>query len=367
MKVNQFDPFLTTEEIKSVIGTIQDNWITEGKKTAQLQEMLQNYCNVKHVIMLPNGTMALYVALKIVGIGPGDEVIVPAFTFIGSATSVTLTGAKPVFCDVNLDDFNMNTENLKKCLSPRTKVIMPVHIYGQAVKKMDQVMAIAKDKKLLIVEDAAQGLGTTFGRQHVGTFGEVGCISFYADKTITMGEGGALLTNDDVLADRCRYFKNQGRLNRGSFIHPQMGFNFRITDLQAAIGVIQMKKLKMIINRKAQNESLYKKFLKDCSHVKFPVNTKVGKRVPFRINILVDNPENLGNFLSEKGVGVRRFFYPLNLQPCFNNNNSVRLDPCQNAFRIFEQGLSLPSGVGLKEKQIQYVCNHIKRYYSKKK
>ncbi len=365
MKVNQFDPHLTKEEIKSVVETIEDNWITEGKKTAQMQEMLQDYCGAKHAIMLPNGTLALYVALKIVGIGPGDEVIVPAFTFVGSATSITLTGAKPVFCDINLDDFNMSIESFKKCLSPKTKAVMPVHIYGQAVKEMDKVMAIAKEKKLLVVEDAAQGLGVSFGKKHVGTFGEVGCISFYADKTITTGEGGVLLTNDDALADRCRYFKNQGRLNRGSFIHPQMGFNFRITDLQAAIGVVQMKKLPMIIKRKSENEALYKKFLKDCPQVKFPVDTKVGKRVPFRINLLVDDPEKLSNFLTEQGVGVRRFFYPLNHQPCFTDENSIKHFSCANADRIFEHGISLPSGVGLFEKQIKYVCDSIKKFYKK--
>jgi perosamine synthetase len=362
MKVNQFDPYLTKDEIKSVSQTIKENWITEGRKTKELQEMLQKYCGAKHAIMLPNGTLALYVALKIVGIGPGDEVIVPAFTFVGSATSITLTGAKPVFCDVNLDDFNMSIESLKACLSPRTKAIMPVHIYGQAVKNFDQVMAIAKERKLLVVEDAAQGLGVKFGKKHVGTFGEVGCISFYADKTITMGEGGVLLTNDDALADRCRYFKNQGRLNRGSFIHPQMGFNFRITDLQAAIGVVQMKKLKMIIDRKAENEALYKKFLKDCSQIEFPKDIKAGKRVPFRINILTNDPEKLGDFLTEKDIGIRRFFYPLNHQPCFTDDNSIR-NACPNADKIFSKGLSLPSGVGLTTKQIKYVCDNILKFY----
>ncbi len=362
MKVNQFDPYLTKDEIASVVETIKANWITEGKKTAQFQEMLQDYCKAKHVILLPNGTLALYVALMILGIGPGDEVIVPAFTFVGSATSIALTGAKPVFADVNMDDFNISIDSLKKCLSKKTKAIMPVHIYGQAAR-MDQIMKIAKAHKLLVVEDAAQGLGVFFGKKHVGTFGEVGCMSFYADKTITTGEGGALFTNSDEIADRCRYFKNQGRLNRGSFVHPYMGFNFRVTDLQAAVGVIQMKKLDWIIKRKAENEALYKKLLKDVAQVEFPVDTRVGTRVPFRINLLVQDPQVLSDYLTKKDVGVRRFFYPLDHQPCFTNKNSIK-KPCPNAYKIFERGISLPSGVGLSTAQIKYVCNSIKEYYT---
>lgn len=364
MKVNQFDSYLDKAEIKLVSQCLKDNWITEGKNTAKMQELLQDYCGAKHVIMLPNGTLALYIALKIIGIGPGDEVIVPAFTFVGSATSVCLTGATPVFCDVDKEDFNMSVESFKKCLSPRTKAIMPVHIYGQAVKKFDEILAIAKQRKLLVVEDAAQGLGVTFGKKHVGTFGDVGCISFYADKTITMGEGGAILTDSDALADSCRYFKNQGRLNRGSFVHPYLGFNFRITDLQAAIGVAQMKKLSFVIKRKTENEALYKKLLRDVREVEFPIDTKVGKRVAFRVNIMVDDPEGLGNYLTKKDIGIRRWFYPLYRQPCFTKANSRVLSSYPVSEMLFNRGLSLPSGVGLTPKAIGYVCSSIKEYFS---
>jgi len=363
MKVNQFDPYLGPEEIKLVNEAIERNWITEGAKTELFQNQLKEYTKAKHVILLPNGTLALYVALMIADIGPGDEVVVPAFTFVGSATSVVLTGAKPVFCDVNKDDFNISVESLKKCLSKKTKAIMPVHIHGQAAR-MDEVMAIAKSRRLKVIEDAAQGLGVTFGNQHVGTFGEIGCVSFYADKTLTMGEGGAIFTNSDRLAERCMYFKNQGRLKRGSFVHPHMGFNFRITDLQAAVGVAQMAKLSHIIARKHQMEGLYKSLLKDTPEVKFPIDTKVGKRIPFRINILVKNPKALGDYLIKQDVGVRRFFYPLYKQPCFNKTNCRILSSYPVSDYLFMHGLSLPSGVGLTDEQIQYVCEKIKEYYA---
>jgi len=362
MKINQFDPFLGKEEVAAVAGTIKSNWITEGKMSRQFEEKLKKYCGVKYVVLLPNGTLSLFAALKICGIGPGDEVVVPAFTFIGSATAISLTGAKPVFADVNEDDFNLNAASFRQCLSKKTKAVMPVHIYGQSAR-MNEIMTIARKHKLKVIEDAAQGLGVTFGKKHVGTIGDVGCLSFYADKTLTTGEGGAILTNNKRLADACIYFKNQGRLKRGSFIHPYMGYNFRVTDLQSAIGVEQMKKLSFIIKKKTENENLYKSELIHYPQVQFSVDTKVGKRVPFRINILVDDPVRLSDHLTKCGVGVRRLFYPLYKQPCFNRNNSRRIRSYKNSDMIFSRGISLPSGVGLTSRQIKYVCQCIRKYY----
>lgn len=363
LKINQFDPYLGEEEIASVVQTLRDNWITEGKKTEEFQKMLQEYCHAKHAIVLPNGTLSLYVALMILGVGAGDEVVVPDFTFVGSATAVVLTGAKPVFCDVDSSDFNISIESFKRCITKKTKAVMPVHIYGQSAD-MKAILAVAKEHKIRVVEDAAQGMGVTHGKRHVGTIGDVGCISFFADKTITMGEGGVLLTQDDVLAEKCMYFKNQGRLNRGSFVHPQVGFNFRITDLQAAVGVAQMKKFSYIVDRKMEIEGLYKKFLKDVKEVTFLTETKRGQNIPFRINILVDDPEKVGSYMTSKGIGMRRFFYPLHKQPCFNKTNSSSPVPYPNAMYAFDHGLSLPSGVGLNVEQIEYTCNAIKDYYA---
>ncbi|MBU1124489.1 MAG: DegT/DnrJ/EryC1/StrS family aminotransferase, partial [Candidatus Omnitrophica bacterium] len=359
MKINQFDPYLTRDEISSVMEVLRDNWITEGKKTEEFKKMLQDYCGVKYAILLPNGTLALYVGLMILGIGPGDEVIVPDFTFAGSATAVVLTGAKPVFADVNLHDFNLDIGSLQKCISARTKAIMPVHIYGQSAE-MDKVLRIARTHRLKVIEDAAQGIGVSFGNRHVGSLGDVGILSFYADKTITTAEGGALLTNSRFLAEECIYLRNQGRLSRGSFIHPKMGYNFRFTDLQAALGVAQMRKLSFIIEKKLHIEGYYKQFLKEAEEVRSPEVTTHGKRVPFRINILVKDPKGLGGFLQKKGIGVRRFFYPLHRQPCFNKENCIRLTSYPHSDEIFASGLSLPSGVRLTKKQIRQICDQIK-------
>ncbi|MCH9034951.1 MAG: aminotransferase class V-fold PLP-dependent enzyme [Planctomycetes bacterium] len=309
----------------------------------------------------PLVVLAIFAALKILGIGPGDEVIVPDLTFFGTASAVVLTGAMPVFADVAAHDFNIDATAAEACLSERTKAILPVHLYGQSCD-LPAVTALAKRHNLFVVEDAAQAMGVTFGDRHVGTFGDIGCMSFFADKTMTTGEGGALLINDDDLADRCLYFKNQGRLKRGSFLHEQMGYNFRITDMQAAIGLAQFSRLDEIIQKKRRLRETYRDLLKDCPGVRFPVDTGVGEVVPFRVNILVSDPEGLSTFLAVHDIATRRFFYPLHRQPSFNEQNSVVRCALVNSVRAFETGLMLPSGLDLTETQIDRVCACVRKY-----
>ena len=279
MQVEQFAPLIGNDEIQSVLETLHDNWLTEGPKTAELERLLREYCGCRHALMVPNGTLALFAALKVMGIGPGDEVLVPDFTFFGSASAVILTGAKPVLVDVSPADFNIDVAAAEASIGPNTRAIMPVHIYGQSCD-MQAVMDLANRHDLIVVEDAAQGIGVTCNGRHVGTFGHIGCMSFFADKTITTGEGGVLLTNDDDIAERCMYFKNQGRLKRGSFIHDQVGYNFRITDLQAAVGVAQFDRLDEIISRKRQIRELYRSMLKDVPQVQLTEDNNLATSSP---------------------------------------------------------------------------------------
>lgn len=361
MEVRQFDPYIREEEIASVVDSLKSNWVTEGPKTRKMEEMLQEITGARHAILVPNGTLALFVALKCAGIGPGDEVIVPTFTFIASATSIVFAGGTPVMCDVREEDLNLDPEDVRRKLSDRTKAILPVHIYGQSAD-MDAVMQIARERNLLVIEDAAQGIGTTCGAQHVGTFGTAGCLSFFADKTVTTAEGGAILSNDDGYAESVRYFKNQGRLTSGSFLHERIGYNFRITDLQAALGIVQLSRLDWIIARKLEIESAYRERLADLP-VEFLPPSRRGKRVPFRINIFVDDAEALAGFLSNHGVGVRRVFYPMHRQPCFTPENARIEGEFPVAERAFARGISLPSGVALTEGEIDYVCETIRRFF----
>jgi len=354
--IPQFEPWLGEEELAQLTETIKANWITGGVKVKEFEARIAELCGVKHAIAVCNGTLALFVGLKALEIGIGDEVIVPDFTFIASANAVVMAGAKPIFVDVDARTFNIDPDCIEKAITSRTKAIMPVHIYGQSAD-MEKIINISKKHHLMVIEDAAQGIGVTFLGKPVGGFGEVGCLSFYADKTMTTGEGGMVLTNDDNIAKQCLILKHQGRMGRGIYFHEYIGYNFRLTDLQAAVGLAQLGKLPVIIQRKKTNEMLYRKFLQDVPGIEFPYIDQRGFNVPFRINILVDNPEGLSSYLNENDIGSRGFFYPLHLQPCYSVVGNF-----PNAIMANRRGLSLPSSVTLTKQQIEYVCSKIKTF-----
>ena len=355
--IPQFEPWLGEEELAQVTETIKANWITGGEKVKQFEKQIAELCEVKHAIAICNGTLALYAGLKILGIGEGDEVIVPDFTFIASANSVVMAGATPVLVDIDAKTFNIAPESIHKAITSKTKAIMPVHIYGQAAD-MDTICEIARKYGLYLIEDAAQGIGVKFEGKPVGGFGEVGCLSFYADKTMTTGEGGMVLTNDDKLAEKCLILKHQGRTGRGMYFHEHIGYNLRLTDLQAAVGLAQLSKLSTIIERKKKNEGLYRDCLSGVDGIKFPYVDPRGFNVPFRINILVNDPEGLSLFLNEKEVGSRRFFFPLHMQPCYDIKGEF-----PNSVNAYQRGLSLPSSVKLTEEEIRYISDKIKEFY----
>jgi perosamine synthetase len=224
---------------------------------------------------------------------------------------------------------------------------------------MEKIMLIAHRRGLRVVEDAAQGVGVKFLGRSVGTFGDFGCLSFFTDKSITTGEGGVVLTNSDELATEIQYWKNDGRLERGLYHHHRIGYNFRVTDLQMAVGLGQIDKLDAIVHRKLHNEQLYKKYLADVEEVEFPYEDPRGVRVPHRINILLDDPEGLTNYLASDGIGCRRFFHPVHQQPCYKGAFTGSFP---NTERTYARGLSLPSSPLLTEEQIAYVCEKITTY-----
>lgn len=352
--IPQFEPWLGDEELALLTECIRDNWITGGKKVKEFEQQIAELCDVKYAIACCNGTLALYMGLKALGVGRGDEVIVPDFTFIASANSVIMAGAKPVFVDVDRQSFNIDPKRIGWAITQGTKAIMPVHIYGQSAD-MDAIMDLARKYNLKVIEDAAQGIGVTFNGKPVGGLGDVGCLSFYADKTITTGCGGMVLTNDSELADRCLRLAHQGNLSKGQYIHETIGYNLRLTDLQAAVGLAQLSKLPTIISSKKRNEVLYRELLENI--VEFPHIISQCFNVPFRIVILVDDPDQLSNYLDEQHIGTKRVFYPLHMQPCYNTGGEY---PATEY--IYNRGLALPSSANLTEEQIEYVCEKIKGY-----
>ena len=360
MKVPQLSPFIGAEEYEAIKSVVETGWITEGPISKEFSEKLLKLIDSKYGVFTPNGTLAIYLGLKAMGIRPGDEVIVPDFTFIASATAVEMIGATPVFVDVNRRNFQIDLSSAGRLVSKKTKAIMPVHVYG-TVCDMEEVLKFAKKYKLMVIEDAAEAIAVHYKEKHAGTFGDVGCFSFFADKTITTGEGGFIVTDNEEIYENLMYLRNQGRVDRGSFIHPRMGYNFRMTDIQNAMGLVQFGKLDEIINRKKHIHELYMKNLKGIKGLQFFGLEKGADWVPFRMVVLCNNAHELMAFMKSREIEPRTFFYPLHRQPAFSylkNNDS----DFPNAIYGYEHGVCLPIFPSLTDAQVEYVCATIKEF-----
>ena len=273
--------------------------------------------------------------------------------------------------EAKCEDLHIDIEKCKLSLTRKTKAIMPVHIYGMACN-MPEIMEFAKNHKLLVIEDAAQAIGVKWGKKHAGTFGQVGSFSFFADKTITTGEGGLVVTNDKKIYERLQFIRNQGRINRGSFVHPEIGYNFRMTDIQSAIGLSQLEKLPEIIEKKSTILKTYKKYLK--SSIKIIQPPKQSNHIPFRVAIVIPGgSDKLMKHMAENGIENRTFFYPLHLQPCYSKSSSNIFkkifskffnvkDKYEISTKMYNEGICLPSFVGITEEQIKFICEKINEY-----
>jgi perosamine synthetase len=370
MKVPQLQPWIGTEEYAAIGECFEQNWITEGPKARLFQEKLLALMGASYGVFAPNGTLALYLALRALNVGPGDEVIVPDFTFIGSANAVEMAGAKPVFCDVQPQHCQIDLDRAEQCVTTRTRAIMPVHMYG-TVCDMDAVVAFAARHKLLVIEDAAQAVGVHYKGRHAGTFGTAGAFSFFADKTITTAEGGFVVTNDPKVHEKLLSLRNQGRQERGTFIHPEIGYNFRMTDLQCAMGVVQLNKLEEIIARKQQILARYRALLSACPQVRFFAPPADAEWIPFRIPVFCERAHELMAFLTSKEIEPRTFFYPLHRQPAFRYlledkeyQHSLEDELFPQTVSAYDQGVCLPVFPALSEAQIHCVCEAIRKFYA---
>jgi perosamine synthetase len=360
-KVFQLQPYVGQEELANLTKSINDGWLTEGPFSQEFLKGIQEITGAKHALLAANGTLALYLMYLAIGIKPGDEVICPSFTFNATASPLAIIGAIPIFVDINEGDLQIDASKIEAAITPKTKAIVPVHLYGQACD-MDPIMEIAKKHKLLVIEDAAQGFGVFYKEKHTGTIGNCGMISFFADKTITCGEGAVVLTNDDELFEKLKLVRNQGRPNSGTFIHPALGMNFRMTDLQCGVGAAQLLKYPLIKEGKTKNFKLYYELLKDFPHVKFIELNKHSNFVPFRVNIRVERLEELLQHLEDNQLQTRRLFYPLHKQPCYSYIGYGENDfPVAN--KAYDEGISLPVHLGLTKEDITLICDTIISFY----
>jgi len=360
-KVPQQSPWLGEAEKAAVCRVFDSNWITEGPVAAEFSRRLRELMGAEYGVFAPNGTLALALGLMALGIGAGDEVIVPDTTFIASATAVLIAGARPVFVDVNSRNFQINVETCIRAVTPRTRAIMPVHLYGMACN-MKAVLDFAELYGLAVIEDACEAINVRYRGQHTGTFGDVGCFSFFADKTITTAEGGWVICKDGDIYDRLRYLRNQGRIERGTFIHPQIGYNFRLTDIQAAIGLAQLDRLDEIVARKLERLAWYHDELDRVEGIRFLEVEPGSTYVPFRVVLLCQDAQELEDYLCQHYIEPRRVFYPLHRQPCFQHLNPGGDVQYPNAVYGYEHGICLPVFPTLTQEQVAYICSTIKEF-----
>ncbi len=360
--ITQIEPWINDEELIQLQKVVESTFVVEHSLTKEFERLTRDLTGAKHAIAMCNGTMALYVCLKALGVGLGDEVIVPNITFVASANAVILAGATPVFCEVTKDTFCIDTNIAKILVNHKTKAIMPVHLYGQSAD-MDLIMLFAKNHGLFVIEDAAQGVGVKFHGQHVGTFGDIGILSYYGNKTLTTGEGGIVLTDDDNLAKIAYRLKNHGRDKKGTFIHEHIGFNFSFTEMQAAIGISQMKKLPQIIKRKKEIHDTYFDALKGVNEIEAVFIDKKSSPVYWFTSYLVQDAQILEKFMMSKGINTRRFFYPLHMQPCYQKEYRGHESFALSEY-IYSRGLSLPSSYNLTDDEQTTVIEAIKEFYA---
>ena len=360
--IPQIEPWIDETELFYLKKVIDSSYVTEYSLTEQFEEEIKKLTGSKYAIAYTNGTAALFACIVNLGIGAGDEVIVPNMTFVATSNAVLMAGAKPVFCEVDKNTLCIDPEQILKLITPQTKAIMPVHLYGQSAD-MHRIMEIAKENNLYVVEDAAQGVGVKFDNKHVGTYGDLGILSFYGNKTITCGEGGVILTDDKDLRDKCYRFKNHGRDKKGIFVHEHIGYNFAFTEMQAAIGLSQLKKLSKIIERKQEIYDRYKKELSPIDNVLKPIEIDARTfPVHWFTSFLTEHKKELQQYLRDKAIQTRDFFYPLNLQPCYSHLDCGSFLISEDSY---EQGISLPSSYALKNEQQSYIIDSINEYFSK--
>jgi len=360
------EPVVGQEEIDLVVAALRSGEIsgTFGRYLTEFEERFAAYCGCKHGITVSSGTTALQLAVAAAGIGPGDEVLLSASTNIATALAVIHNGATPVPVDSEPETWNVDLRLIEGLITPRSRAIIPVHLFGHPVD-MYELMAIARRHRLVVIEDCAESHGAKVRGRMTGGFGDMGCFSFYANKVITTGEGGMVVTNDDHLAERLRLLRNLA-FTKPRFRHEAAGFNFRMTNYQAAMGVAQLGRIDRIITEKRRVAAAYNHYLKDVPGLQLPTEKEWAFNVYWMYAMVVKpqfgrSRDDLAGTLQAEGIETRTFFCPMNQQPCLLEREGFRPSACPVADAIWERGLYLPSTYTLTEEIIRRITDTIRR------
>lgn len=365
------EPCLNGNELKYVTEAVETGWISSsGKYVSEFEKQFAAYCDCQYGVAVCNGTIALHLALLALGIGKDDEVILPTFTMIASAFAVCYTGAKPVFVDADKNTWNIDATKIEEKITSKTKAIMPVHIFGKMCD-MDAIKALADKYHLYIIEDAAEAHGAMYHGKKAGSFSDIAAFSFFANKNITTGEGGMVVTNNKEIYDRARYFKNvcfplDGPRN---YQHDDIGYNYRMSNVVAAIGLAQVEKADDYREMRINNHALYEKYLRDIPGIRFQSEPEENCVDVCWMNTIVIDPVRYGHtkdeliaYLKDNGIDTRLLFTGMHKQKAMKDFGC----DCSGVYSVCEwlteNGFYLPSGSGLTEEQIQYICNTIKQF-----
>jgi perosamine synthetase len=357
------EPLLDGNEEKYLLHTVRSNWISSaGRYITDFENLFAEKVGAKYGVACSNGTTALHLALATLGVGPGHEVIVPTFTMIASANAVVYTGAKPVFIDSEPETYNMDVAQLESKISERTKVVMPMHTYGHPVD-MDPLLELAQKYDLFVLTDAAEAHGALYKGRPVGGLGDLATYSFYGNKIITTGEGGMVTTNDPDIARIARNLRDHAFSDERHFWHKFLGYNFRMTNMQAAIGLAQTERFDFLVECRRRNAEMYSELLTAVPGLTLPPEKSWAKNVFWMYGILVQpefgmNRDALREQLARRGIETRTFFIPVHLQPIYFRAHGRERFPV--AEKLCEQGMYLPSASSLTQGDIEFIAQAIK-------
>ena len=358
-------PLLSGNELEYVTDCIKTGWISsEGSYVDKLESAVAEKVKREYGIAVSNGTAAIDIAISAIKLSKGDEIILPTHTIISCIIQIVRSGATPVLVDSCPDTWNMDVSKIEEKITSKTKAIMAVHLYGLPAE-MDKIMSLAKKYNLLVIEDASQMLGQMYKGEPCGSFGDISTMSFYPNKLITTGEGGMCLTNNKELAERCKSLKNLCFQSHKRFVHEELGWNYRMTNLQAALGLAQIEKLEFHVNKKREIGATYLELFKNLKSVQLPLRATsyadslfwifglvIHENIPF-------DAEYAMKELTAQGVGVRPFFYCLHKQPVFEKMGLFKGETYPVAEMLSERGFYIPSGLGITDDQIQTVSEKV--------
>lgn len=361
-------PWITQKETDYVTDAVTRAWYTNANiYHERFEKAFADYLGVRFSIALPSCTSAIHLSLLALGVGPGDEVIVPDITWIASAAPITYVGATPVFADVDENTWCLSAESFKQVITPGTKAVIPVDLYGN-IPDMDKIREIAHKHGIAIIEDAAEAIGSEYKGRKAGSFGDTGVFSFHGSKTLTTGEGGMLVTNCEDVYRRCLFLRDHGR-NPGDkmFWNTEIAYKYKMSSMQAALGLAQLERVDELVLRKRQIFSWYKQELFTIEGIILNYEVPETKNTYWMVTILLDQnlglkKEHLMRLMAEKNVDCRPFFNPLSSLPAYQNFEQAKQAQQRNviSYKISPYGLNLPCGLNMTKKKVRYVCNALK-------